>query len=67
VPTKRKIASRKSATNDCRPCHQWTVDDGRLQDARGRFQQAIETRDQTMADGVMHAGYALVLMQRQRP
>ena len=34
-----------------------------LQDARERFQRAIETRDTAMADAVLHAGYALVLLQ----
>ena len=38
------------------------MDEGGLQDARGRFQRAIETRDKAMADGVLHADYALVLM-----
>ncbi len=38
------------------------MDEGGLQDARGRFQRAIETRDKAMADGVLHSDYALVLM-----
>jgi len=39
------------------------MEDRALQDACQRLQRAIETRDTSMADGVLHAAYALVLIQ----